>query len=126
MEQSFDESSIHPLDDLAQRVHRANHKWWVDLETGEPIKRNVGELLMLTVTELSEALEGDRKNLQDEKLPHLRAFDVELADAFIRLLDICGGMRVKLGQAFEEKMAYNAVRKDHTREHRLSANGKKY
>ena len=117
---------MHPLDALALRVHEANKKWWQDLETGQPIKRNVGELLMLTVTELSEALEGHRKNLPDDHLPSRPMFEVEIADAFIRLLDIAAGLRLDLGGAFEDKMAYNAVRKDHTIEARRGLHGKKF
>jgi len=117
---------MHPLNDLATRVHAANKKWWVDLETGLPIKRNVGELLMLSVSELAEALEGDRKNLADTHLPHRRMFDVEIADALIRLLDICGAYIPAIGDIFEEKMAYNAVRADHQLEARRANGGKKY
>lgn len=55
----------HPLNSLAQRVHQANRKWWTNLETGEyPIERNFGELIALVHSELSEALEGHRKNLR--------------------------------------------------------------
>lgn len=116
----------HPLNVLARRVHAANVKWWANLETNEPIKRNVGELLMLVTTELAEALEGDRKNLMDDKLPHRKMFEVEIADAIIRLLDIACGMGLDLGGAFEEKMEYNAKREDHKLEARLKNNGKKY
>jgi len=118
--------SQHPLNALADRVHEANAKWWIDLETGRPLKRNVGELLMLSVSELAEAMEGHRKNLQDDKLPHRKMFEVEVTDCVIRLLDIAGGMELDLGGAFEEKMAYNAVRVDHTVEARKAADGKKY
>lgn len=89
-------------------------------------QRNVGELLMLTVSELSEAMEGHRKNLKDDKLPHRSMFEVELADTLIRLLDIAGGMGLDLGGAFAEKMAFNAQRPDHKIEARLGENGKKY
>ena len=116
----------HLINILADRVHVANHKWWVDLHTGAPIKRNVGELLMLVTSELSEALEGHRKDLNDDKLPHRKMFEVEIDDALIRLLDIAAGMGLDLGGAFEEKMAYNATRRDHTREGRLEEGGKKY
>ena len=116
----------HPLNVLAARVHLANQKWWHDLETGQRIERNIGELLMLTVTELAEALEGHRKSLMDDKLPHRKMFEVEIGDAVIRLLDIAGGLALDLGGAFEEKMAYNAVRYDHSVEGRKAVDGKKY
>lgn len=120
--------SVHvgPLDLCAARVHEANKKWWIDLETGEPIDRNVGELLMLVTSELAEALEGHRKNLMDDKLPHRKMFEVEIVDAFIRLFDIAGGMHLDIGAAFEEKMSYNATRHDHSVEGRKAEGGKKY
>lgn len=111
---------------LAFDVHQANAKWWVDLETGMPLKRNVGEMLMLVVSELAEAMEGHRKNLRDDKLPHRPMLEVELADAMIRILDLACGLRLDIAGAFVDKMAFNATRADHTREHRMSANGKKY
>ena len=111
---------------LIARVHEANKKWWTNLETGEPIKRNVGELLMLATSELAEALEGDRKNLMDDHLPHRKMIEVELADAIIRILDTAGGLGLDVGGAFEDKMAYNASRRDHTIEARKLADGKKY
>lgn len=114
------------LNDYAIFVHHANKKWWIDIETGEPIQRNIGELLMLTVSELAEALEGHRKNLMDDKLPHRTMFEVEIADTMIRLFDIAGGLNLDLQGAFSEKMQYNAIRIDHSIEHRKSTQGKKY
>lgn len=99
--------------------------WWSDLQTGQPKERNVGELLMLIVTEVAEAMEGARKNAMDDKLSHRKMFEVELADALIRIFDIAGAANLDLGNAFLEKLAYNKTRADHTREHRLSPNGKK-
>jgi hypothetical protein len=78
------------LNELALDVHAANEKWWTDLETGKPKQRNVGEMLMLMVSELAEAMEGDRKDLMDDKLPHRKMLEVELADALIRGLDLAG------------------------------------
>lgn len=112
--------------ELARRVHNANAKWWTDLHTGQPISRNVGELLMLVTSELAEAMEGHRKNLNDDKLPHRRMFDVELVDALIRLFDIIGGLSPEAAAAFDEKMIYNANREDHKVEHRRGEHGKKY
>lgn len=84
------------LDQLAARVHAANAAWWTDLETGEPVERNRHELLALVISEVSECLEGERKNLMDDKLPHRRMAEVEMADAYIRLLDYAGGFRIPL------------------------------
>ena len=114
------------INGLADEVHKANDKWWRNLETNEPIERNVGELQALVHSEISEALEGHRKDLMDDKLPQRKMFEVELADAIIRIFDIAAGLNLDLGGAYVEKMAYNARREDHKREARLLANGKKY
>lgn len=106
--------------------HEANKKWWVNLETGERLNRNKGELLMLMVSELSEAMEGERKDLMDDKLPHRKMAEVELADCLIRIFDYAGGFGYDLQGAFEEKMAFNAKRADHSHEHRKQAGGKKW
>jgi NTP pyrophosphatase (non-canonical NTP hydrolase) len=111
---------------LVTEVHKANAKWWVDVNTLEPKKRNVGELLMLCVSELAEAMEGDRKNLQDDKLPHRKMLEVELVDCIIRIFDLCGGLGLDLGGAYVEKMAYNATRADHKIENRKLPGGKAY
>lgn len=52
---------------LTKIVHEANLKWWTNIRTGEKIERNVGEMLCLVHSEISEALEGHRKNLKDDK-----------------------------------------------------------
>ncbi len=114
------------LNEIAARVHKANAKWWVDLHTGEPIQRNVGEMLMLCVSELAEALEGDRKGLADDKLPQYRMFDVEIVDCFIRLFDIAAGLGINLDEVFEAKMNFNAIRADHQLANRKAEGGKKY
>ena len=114
------------LNALSRMVHKANAKWWVDINTGALLKRNVGELLMLAVSELSEALEGHRKNLDDDHLPNRKMFEVELADCIIRIFDMAAGLGYDIGGAFEEKMKYNLSRVDHTHAHRLQEGGKKY
>ena len=114
------------LNDLAGAVHQANIRWWQDIETGKPIERNKGELLALIHSEISEALEGERKGLMDDKLPHRKMAEVELADAIIRILDYAGGFGYDIHGAFEEKMAYNLSRADHTPEARRVAGGKKF
>jgi NTP pyrophosphatase (non-canonical NTP hydrolase) len=114
------------INELAAECHAANEKWWRDPQTGEPIQRNKGELLMLIVSEIAEAMEGERKGLMDDKLPHRRAAEVELADALIRIFDYAGAFGYDLDGAFREKMAFNATRTDHTHESRLKAGGKQW
>lgn len=124
--QGLEMTSEQMFNRLCQEVKDANSKWWVDLETGQPKQRNVGELLMLVVSELAEALEGDRKSLPDDKLPQYPMFHVEIIDAMIRLLDIAGNMIPNPGEVYTAKMQFNAVREDHKLENRRAEGGKKY
>lgn len=98
------------LNDYAKEVHAANQKWWHDLETGEPIRRNFGELIALCHSELSEALEGHRKNLMDDKLPHRKMAEVELADTVIRIFDIAAGLGMDLQGSGEDGLQRGAGR----------------
>ena len=82
--------------------------------------------LMLIVSEVSEAMEGDRKSLQDDKLPHRAMREVELADAVIRIFDLAGAYNLDLGNAIVEKMLFNAQRPDHKPENRAATGGKAY
>lgn len=82
--------------------------------------------LMLVVTELAEAMEGLRKGLMDDKLPHRKMGEVELADACIRIFDLAGVLGYDLGGAMVEKDAFNSVRPDHQIENRKAAGGKAY
>ncbi len=106
--------------------NNVNAGWWTNLVTGEKLDRNMGELLCLVHSEISEAMEGHRKNLMDDKLPHRKMLEVELADAVIRILDIAGSQGFDLGGAIEEKIEYNASRQDHKIENRKLETGKKY
>jgi NTP pyrophosphatase (non-canonical NTP hydrolase) len=99
--------------------------WWHDLHTNEPLQRNVAEMLCLIHSEVSEALEGHRKNLMDDKLPHRSMLEVELADTVIRIADLCGGLKLDLAGAILEKLEYNAKREDHKIENRKKEGGKK-
>ena len=109
-----------------REVHARHARWWRDPATHEPIERNVGEMLMLTVSELAEAMEGHRKSLMDDHLPHRQMIEVELADAVIRIMDMAEGLGLDLAGAWREKMEYNAKCADYTDAARLAAGGKKY
>lgn len=112
------------------------HGWWTNLQTGEDLTStgyprvkpsfNVAEKLMLIVSEVAEAMEGDRKTLSDDKLPHRSMLEVELADAVIRVFDLAGGMGLDVAGAIAEKLAYNANRADHKIENRRHVGGKQY
>lgn len=94
--------------------------WWSSLTF------NTGEKLCLIHSEISEAMEADRKGLMDDKLPNRTGMEVELADAVIRIFDLAGAMRMDLGGAIEEKLLYNREREDHKPENRAKEGGKKY
>jgi len=123
-------SAANLLNHIRDNIHERNvvAGWWNDLATGDDLhgKRNVGELLCLVHSEISEAMEGHRKGLQDDKLPHRPMIEVELADAMIRIFDLAGGYGLDLGGALVEKLAYNAQRADHKPENRRAAGGKAF
>ncbi|ABO60696.1 hypothetical protein C7S17_7275 [Burkholderia thailandensis] len=102
--------------------------WWTDLKTGTDLRaaNNVPEKLMLIVSEVAEAMEGHRKSLMDDKLPHRPMIEVELADAVIRIFDLAGAKQYDVAGAIVEKLAFNAQRPDHKPENRLVEGGKAY
>ena len=66
---------------LANVIYQNNRArgWW-DKE------REKGTLIALMHSELSEALEGERKDTMDDHLPQYKTVTVELADTIIRIL----------------------------------------
>ncbi len=93
----------------------------------------VGTRLMLVVSELSEALEADRKDrhadlaafdaehqitprtgvdaFTDKFENHIKdTFEDEISDAIIRLLDLCAYKSIDIDRHIKLKMQYNASR----------------
>ena len=114
------------LNELSQKIFQANKEkgFWNE-------KRNVGEMLMLVTTELAEAMESHRKgkfcqletfndtyfdNLKDAEFKQAfeknikDTFEDEMADALIRILDMCGGLEIDIEKHVELKLRYNSLR----------------
>jgi hypothetical protein len=83
-------------------------------------------MLALVHSEISEAMQGFRKDLMDDHLPQRKMAEVELADAVIRIFDLAGQQGFDLGGALVEKLVYNTKRTDHKKENREKENGKKF
>ena len=119
------------INELCEATHQnAKNKGFWDKE------RNIGELLMLINSELAEALEAHRKdrwtkgydikmmrdldlgddgkvgdNFKEEFEGYVKdTFEDEIADAFIRLADLCGGLNIDIESHIACKMAYNKTR----------------
>lgn len=110
-----------PFAILQRRIHEQNKMmgWWDN-------PREMGTLLCLVHSEISEAMEGERKNLMDDHLPHRSMLEVELADAVIRILDIAESRGLDVMGAIVEKVQYNQKRADHQPGARAEAYGKKF
>lgn len=111
-------TSVNGLVDLC--YNRSKEAGWHD----NP--RETGTMIALIHSEVSEALEGFRKDLMDDHLPHRKMAEVELADVIIRVCDLAGKHNMDLGGAIREKLEYNLNRADHKKENRDSENGKKF
>ena len=98
------------INELIRDAHeRAKAKgWWPD---DQPV--NVPEKLCLVHSEISEALESYRNGepnifMADGGKPE--GFAIELADAVIRIADLCGHLGIDLAYAVAVKSEFNERR----------------
>ena len=115
---------INELRDLCFKESLKNG-WHTD-SAGNLLEKNKGEMIALIHSEISEALEGERKDLLDNHLTSRPMAEVEMADAIIRIMDYCGRWGYDIGGAIIEKLEYNSHRSDHTIEARGKIGGKKF
>lgn len=116
-------SEVNLLTDLCHGLS-SEAGWWNGLDPKDPLV--ITNKLCLIHSEVSEAMEGYRKDLMDDHLPSRKMAEVELADAMIRIMDLAGASGFDLGGAMVEKLAYNVTRKDHQAENRNKDDGKKF
>lgn len=100
------------INELVIEAHgTAKSKGWHDTQ------RNLGEALALIHSEISEALEEARRGTSLTEISYHannpdkpEGFGVELADAVIRIADLCGAVGINLEQMIKLKMEYNKTR----------------
>lgn len=118
----FSESPRRSFSDIQERVFQTalDKGWWDECLTGnetpsisrEKVEKVIPEKIALIHSEISEALESYRnyKLLSYNEGGKPEGFPVELADAVIRIMDLCGAMGIDLEAEILKKAAYNETR----------------
>jgi len=115
------------LNDWCQNEHqRCKEAGWLPEGRDWLHPEEVATKIALIHSEISEALEAYRTDAMDDHLLHRLGIEVELADAVIRIFELCGTLGLDLDGAVREKDAYNDHRADHKLEHRTRPGGKKF
>lgn len=78
----------------------------------------INEKLLLVVSEITEAMEElrsghDAKEIYEGEAGKPEGFGVEIADAFIRMFDLVGGLELPIGDIISQKMGYNSESRGH-------------
>lgn len=118
------------LTSMSKSIHADNvKKGFYDELENVPQDYVVFKQLLLIITEISEAAEELRKNPIDNTIePYfpsaltledsIKAFEErfkdkfqdEIADTFIRLLDLCGYLKINIDEWIDAKLEYNRTR----------------
>lgn len=95
-------------------ANAVTHGWWDDTKNFDDRLAKIPEKILLVHCELSEAVEAYRTNdirtTYDHETGKPEGVFVELADAMIRIMDLCGACGVDIEQLIEEKHNYNKTR----------------
>lgn len=106
---SPDAAPVRSLATWTHMIHEnaVQHGWWLE-------QRPLLETLMLVVAELVEAAEEYRNHRDMNEVYVLdgkpEGIPIELADAVIRILDLCGAEGIDIEAAMVSKHAYNLTR----------------
>lgn len=105
------------IDELVKQSHDlALKKGWWEVSPSSTDGPNIPEKLALIHSEISEALEEYRSGRRLEEWTRFKlsskpeGFGVELADAVIRIADLCGYLGLDLAEMISEKHRYNKTR----------------
>jgi len=99
------------LNQFGSDLHRTSRSkgWWDDrdklsLTDAGRVQVDIG-CMALIVTEIAEAIEGTRKQCQDDHIPQFTAQEAELADAMIRILEFAAARKLRVAEAMMVKLA---------------------
>lgn len=116
---------INAFDAIQSDVHNiAQEKgWWEDRDNLEKAANavsaklgryaritNNAAMIALMHSELSEGLEGERKDLESDHIPGFSMLEEELADVVIRAMDMAQGRNLDLAAAIIAKAEFNSGR----------------
>ena len=115
------------FNEISQQIYEANKLKGFDVK-----KENIGQTLCLIHSEISEALEAIRKNrhadlntatingtdkLESDSIfkavfsQYIKdTFEDEIADTFIRLMDLVGALEIDIDKHIELKRRFNSLR----------------